>query len=330
MKKKQEPMLVVSKRLLHALRNTALVAMLAGAAFGFVRAGGLPVARDMLFAVYAHHMAGEPIPFAPDYSRARALDRAMTWGVETNSQWLVDKISIIVPYFASERVSDSPAYPLAAMFVPYVAQRSFVVAGSAHCDDPEAAMVILNERVFQDSRWNDEADALHTLVHELFHVQGGVFCSGTSESLESNTEAAAMEVMAAMCNWGDELACKAFWGGIESFARRSLWVQAHSAHADWLFNLWSNVYLRDADEERGARKTDRFWADSIGERYVIAYKYGFLPWRDIFLAGVWSPGLGIYTGHHAINERGGASPIIMPFDDAADLLGWLRLLSWIR
>lgn len=317
-------------RLIRYAVGLVCAAAIAGAAFAFMRLGGLPVARDVLFAVYAHHMAGKPVPFNPDYGRGYILDPAKAWGVSTNSQWLLDKTSLIVPYFASEGVSTRPIYPRQIYFVPYVAQRSFVVAGSAQCDDPEATLVVLNERVVMDNRWNDEADALHTLVHELVHVQGGVFCTGTSESLESATEAAAMEVMAAMCNWGDKLACQAFWGGIESFARRSLWVQAHSAHADWLFALWSNVYLRDADEERGARKTDRFWAPSTAERYTISYKYGFLPWRDIFLAGVWSPRQGLYTGHHILSERYAPEPLIMPFDDSADLLGLLRLLAWIR
>lgn len=316
-----------TRSVVHGRITACLLVVLAGA--GFVLAGGLAVARDALFAVVAHHMAGKPAAFSPGYGRGYILDPDQAWGIQTNSQWLLDKTTLIVPYFASEGVSGAPRYPLELYFVPYTAHRSFVVAGSARCDNPAETMVVLNERIVLDGKWNDEADALHTLVHELVHVQGGVFCSGTSENLESNTEAAAMEVLAAMCNWDDEIACKAFWGGVESFARRSLWVQAHRVRADWLFNLWSNAYLRTADEERAARKTDRFWGNS-GERYVISYKYGYLPFRDIFLAGVWSPRLGVYTGLAVADARGRPLPLIMPFDDSRDLLGWLAFLTWIR
>ena len=296
------------------------------------------LARDLFIAKYADVMAGPDVPFGAlatgkagdaQYTREAPIWPGFTYGISTNSMWFVEQATLVVPYFASEYLTPRPLYPNAAYFLPLPANRSFVVGGSASC---ERGMVLLNERVLLDERWNDARYALEVFVHEMIHVQGGAFCSGTSRELESATSAATTEILAAMCNWGNSLSCKAFWSNIKDHAVRSAFWRANKLGGGWLFERWMDVFIRDASERRGGAKTYRFWAPARAERMEIALKYGLVPWEKLVLAGV--RGIPLNTGFPVSEySRPGHPPIVkilgMPMDDTRVLLGPLALLAWL-
>ena len=296
------------------------------------------LARDLFIAKYADVMAGDDVPFdatatgmAGDlqYTREALIRQDLAYSTNVNSLWLLEQSTLIVPYFASEKLTPTPYYPDAAYFVPFPGVRSFVVAGSASCSE---LRLILNERILLDERWNDARNALEVLVHELIHLQGGAFCLGTSRELESATVAATTEVLAAMCNWGDSLACKAFWLNIKDHAVRSAFVRANRLGAGWWFERFMDVFIRSAGERRAAAKSDRFWADNRLERLEIAYKYGLRAWEERILAGI--RGNLLNTMHQVSRfDRPGQPPYVyvlgMPMDDTRVMLGWVVILAWL-
>jgi hypothetical protein len=98
---------------------------------------------------------------------------------------------------------------------------------------------------------------------------------------ESATSSATTEVLAAMCNLEDELACKAFWHEIEQFSRNSLIVQLDYYGAGWLYDTWSNAFWRKDSEVISYRKIMRFWDKRPGELMGLRKKYDIEPWRNV-------------------------------------------------
>ena len=171
-----------------------------------------PLIRDFYIANYAHVRAGDPIPFTEDIAEWTGgfridEDNIYTFGMESNSIWVANYVRQIVPYMTYEKAIAEGYYPWAANVVPFGNVNSFHVAGRML---PSDNIIFLNERYFLDDKWNDQRRALETLTHELVHVQRGAFIYGTSAELESATSAATTEILAAMCNYNDVLACKAF------------------------------------------------------------------------------------------------------------------------
>lgn len=303
------------------LGRALLAAAVVGAGYGMwlVR----PIFRDAVVAIYAHQRAGEPVPFDADYSMGMPYPPAMTWGVQVNSVWMIEKITGITPYFAFEKISGNPMYPDAAYFLPRVGTSSFTTSGQMHLQTTDTGEWIqLNERHLTDPRWIDERRTLATTVHELIHVQGGVFLAGSSAEFESATTAATTEVLAAMCVFQDKLACGAFWDDIESHALISL----ASRLPEGIYDIFADLFIRDTDEAFADKKTDRFWADNEAGRQEIREKYGRHPWEERVVPGV------IYgrTLNTEIGAREGNGDIVgsyMPYDDTSALLGWrVRLL----
>ena len=121
--------------------------------------------RDMAVAMVADHLAGEAIPLDAPHSYD-ALFRV--YDTITNSKLMGEWAYQILPFFAIESISNGNRYPRTVLLAPNVAQRSFVVAGTAHCEEGE---VWLNDRFL-----DDRAQMLATLTHELIHIQMGNFC----------------------------------------------------------------------------------------------------------------------------------------------------------
>lgn len=315
-----------------------LVATLLGAAYGLFlyRSDAHLLARDALITLVAHYKAGEDPYFDYDprllYTRNDSLHPLRTWGIRSNSMWLVDKTELIVPHMIAENITGRPRYPTLIGFSPFLAMRSFVVAGTASCNE---GIVLLNDRMVLDRgpRWTGEAGALTTVVHELIHIQGGNFCNGGSVFLEGNTSAATVEVLASMCGWGDQLACKGFWQQIEASAKASVSSRLANRGLYWVYDVWASLLLRDAGDEDVADKLDLFWSLNPRERASIIEKYYRRPWDELILAGV--RGIPLNTGiRSALPPVGGEPPRVfllgMKFDDTALQLGILAWLAWVN
>ena len=150
-----------------------------------------------------------------------------------------------------------------------------------------------------------------------------------SALLESNTSAATLEVLGAMCNYGDSLSCKTFWYEVENLSRQSL--RSRLREDVWAYDLFANLFLRSESDERVARKNDRFWAGHEYERNEIIEKYGANPWEFHILLYL-KYGTRLDSGTRAIyDEPGKYVMLTLPFDDTTDLLGiwavWIRLLT---
>ena len=299
------------------------------------------IARDAVIAVVAHQKAGEPVPVVADYNRSQFYDQEETWGIYTNSKWLADYATRIIPYYLRERVGEG-IYPDYIVVRPWDGDTSFQVGGRANCEyDPSVGrnmcVVWINARYFDDPAWQDSRDILEVFVHEMVHIQGGNFLNPQdgetwrekSAILESNTSAATLEVLAAMCNYGDELACKTFWYELENLSRLSL--RSRLREDVWAYDLFANLFLRSESDERASRKSDRFWAGHEYERNEIIEKYGANPWEYHVLLYL-KYGTRLESGTRAQYDNPGTFVMLtLPFDDTTDLLGiwsvWLRLLT---
>lgn len=296
-----------------------------------------PLIRDFYIANVAHQRAGDVIPFTEEiaqWSGGFKIDQndIYAFGLESNSIWVANYVRLIVPYMTYEHVIESAWYPRAANVVPFGNTNSFHVAGRMY---PNENVIFLNERYFLDPKWNDQRRALETLVHELVHIQRGNFIYGTSAELESATSAATTEILAAMCNYGDELACKSFWHEIENLSRSSLLIQLNKIGAQGLYETWANTFWRDSADTDAYSKSMRFWADSPGDLLVIREKYALVPWMDVIYGVVYD--IPLDTGNplcilDSAYDAFYISPtwycvvIGMPFDDARYLL---QDLMWI-
>lgn len=296
-----------------------------------------PVIRDFYISNYAHVRAGEAIPFTEDIAEWTGgfkidAENIYTFGMESNSIWVANYTRKIVPYMNYEKLIANGFYPVAANVVPFPDTDSFHVAGRMI---PSDSFIFLNERYFLDGKWNDQRKALETLVHELVHIQRGAFINGDSASLESATSAATTEVLAAMCNYKDELACKAFWLEIESLARSSLLVQLNAYGVQNLYESWADTFWRDDVEIGSYRKAMRFWAESPGSLMAIRVKYAIKPWVSVIYGTAY--GIPLDTGNPICtasdvsvvydNEPMYKCNVIgMPFDDTWYLL---QDLMWL-
>ena len=287
-----------------------------------------PVMRDAVIALGAHTLAGKKISVEPDYYGGAGVNPYITWEMPSNSVWLVRRTTNIVPFMSYEGLVDNAVYPTEVFFIPFTDDGSFHIAGRAII---QYGYVLLNERLITDDKWTDERDLLEVLTHELIHIQGGNFATWSggetwedqSAHLESATSAATVEVLAAMCNYGDRVACKAFWLDIESMARYSLSYRLRKLPG--VYEAFANIFLRDADQEQASRKSLRFWmVEGEDVRMGIILKYGVDPWETHILRAL-KDGIQMDTG----NIDGFGHRLSLRFDDTFDLLGPAWVL-WIQ
>lgn len=282
--------------------------------------------RNLFLAVVADRRAGEAVgEFQPDYTR----DQIFTVGnIYYNSYWLADKVRLILPYMSYENVAPSYRYPSVILFVPEPGERSFHIGGSF---SPFMNVVSINERYILDNRWNDEADTLETLVHELVHTQGGAYLADGPEDFESATSAATVEILAAMCNYGNRVACRAFWNSIHDMSRSAFRTRLYDRGLGWLYEDISNLLFRNNFDERAARKAMRYWANDMTQLAYIYRAYQVGPWENHVIPGVWgypmengfSVSKTYWDGYSYVSSY-------LIFDDTADLMGWLKWFMSIR
>ena len=285
-----------------------------------------PLFRDFYLANIAHLNAGPQLPFEEDeagYTRGFKIDpdSIYSYGIESNNVWIAEYVRKIVPYFAYDKVTNQGIYPFSAASTPLTDSNSFHVGGRMY---HTTNAIILNERYFIDDRWNDKRRALAVLVHELVHIQRNAYTFGASEELENATSTATVEVLAAMCNYGDDIACKAFWFNIENLARTSLSLQLEDLGLESLYEAWANTFWRSDAKTDAYNKSRRFWADSPGQLKTIQEKYYLGPWYNV-IAGV-TDGIKLNTMAPICNYLGECSVLGMPFDDTWYLM---RAYLWI-
>jgi len=104
-----------------------------------------------------------------------------------------EQVKEIVYQIEEENASLQLVDPTGFAFVDYGPGRRSAVAGSY---SSVRGNIVLNERFIQ-AAWGDQS-FLSVLIHEIVHSQG--YFVGTSETLESQTEIVATEVLAAMAN----------------------------------------------------------------------------------------------------------------------------------
>ena len=260
------------------------------------------VFRDIIVASYAHLKAGDKIPFDVvmeydggfsrepyiiDYVKSQPVCPYCSWGIQTNSIWLSEFVWYSLPFYEYERVAgdrESRA-PVFMGFFPLQGVDSFHLLGSA---SSWSASVMLNERMLQ----KPEADLrtlYSTIIHEMVHVQGGAFTGARANVIEPKTQAATMEILAAMCNYGDDIACAAFWNEVESWSRGTLRVRLKILELEGLYEPLANLLWRDPKQKASADKSMRHWAeDPEYESYLwdIIYNYQKYPWEVHIIPGI--------------------------------------------
>ena len=292
--------------------------------------------RDLTIAVIAEKMAGDKMPFEPDYSLSQFYD---VWGIVTNSMWLNEQVRIIIPFFEYENISEMPTYPGAVIFEPMPGQRSFHILGMAGVprNEGDIGAVYMNERFTIEDFRSDERLLLSTLVHELLHFQRGDFLGGEpnwleSSAYEANTQAATIEVLAAMCNYRNEVACKAFWDEIYAYARGSFRMRLRRWGLESLYYPIADLLWWDNVDRRAADKNLRYWEGDMDRKnylYSIIYSYQQRPWEKVVIPGILGAPLDTgLEGKCDVTTAGiRCEPILMPFDDTVDLIG--GFIMWL-
>lgn len=287
------------------------------------------ITRNAIIALVAHSRVGDSIVLSTPYSNNH--DLYDHWKMKSNSPWLTEQVRFIVPYMSYEKLTFKGNYPDHTIFAPYVDYRSFHIGGTyyAKINFKGEDMVVLNERYLTDKAWNDKVRAFATLTHELIHAQGGVFLNGSSESKESATSAATVEVLAAMCNHSNDVACRSFWREIRNLAWTAVEMRLHEHNLTWLADGLYKWWFLDDTQDWRFEKSRRFWADDPFTLWAIKYKYGLDPWERHVVPGVHGYELETDIRGFNINQTGFmflANGGPMPFDDTITRLGWLRLL----
>lgn len=151
--------------------------------------------------------------------------------------------------------------------------------GFTYCN-PE---VYLNIRVVNPvSAWYGwERNPLATLVHEMVHTLGGDFCSFDSETAESTTQTATLEVLAALANGGNAVALYSLLLELKDTALDV--VLADALKNDDLNGYRAFLKRIDPSAQRAARfeKSMRFWADDMGGLKEILSKYSVLVFNNV-------------------------------------------------
>lgn len=322
-----------------AMSRAFLIILAAGTAVLMIMAlltvwGWRMLLRDAVVGIVADRRAGGPIPMEPDYSNDNLVN---DWGMWSNSHYILLRARHYLPFFAYEGIvsDEGVMIPPAIVFWPGASgSESFHLLGRASC--ARSGAIRLNERMLYDRRYADARVIDSTLVHEMIHDQGGIFCSGVGDELEAYTQAATVEVLAASCNYGDKISCAAFWLEIRDAALSSLRARLMEMNAENVYQAFADVFIRSPEQRTWAHKALRWW-NSDEERHEtlvgIVTRYGARPWREHILMGVlFDKTVDTGTGRMVSPAPGYlvyyASSGKLRWDDTKLLLGWLVHWLW--
>jgi hypothetical protein len=254
--------------------------------------------RDVVVTTIAYHKAGEKIIADSD-----------------PSTFVMEYSQVIVPFFAQEKIREMPISPEK---ITIILDESGGISGVAIPEDNTIRLTFI-EQV-------DIRELLPVIVHELVHLQRGRFLTYDEQppwikftSSEANTQAATLEVLAAMCNSGDDLACATFWNEVGEYSNSVFW-----------FHLEQNGL-----EEWYQPINELFWVGSSDFQSApieVSYAYFQYPWEQIIIPGIMGESLdtGNVYNHEISDGNFVCKRLLMPFDDTEELLGWLdRFIEWI-
>ncbi len=242
----------------------------------------------------------------PAVAGISSIPQAEAWAVE------------IVPFYANEGIVQTAHLPAdIQFFFTLEPSANFHILGEAACTatGEKDGSVLINGRMENPaSTWYGREDSYWTLTHELGHMQGGPFCTGSSYYLEANTQMATAEVMAAMIDSGNTLLLRPWIEEVRDMCLGGL--QTEMSADDWNA-LAASVDGGSAIEAARRAKTARYWAmDPIGLR-TIEDKYDQVPCLAIID--------GARTGSidRSENDVAGAMPLFIQTDDIQYLLSHL-------
>lgn len=192
----------------------------------------------------------------------------------------------IVPYMEYEHVSSPAVYPTSLeWFLDANSRRAFHVLGTAGSLLTGCGPIEINGRVANPvSSWYGREDVYITLIHELVHVQGGIFCTGPSEQVEADTQIATMEIGAAMVNHGNLVILRPWLVEMADMGLATLQFYL-SADEYEAFRREINPGALHASQRA---KSLRYWESNPQALRDILYKYNVVPWgvlTDAALSG---------------------------------------------
>lgn len=308
------------------LRFVILVIAIIGAFLGINRLmqTDFPlIVRDAKIYFKAYNQAGDTIPVEGiKYTYDEFTD---TWGLLSNSEWYLNYTMQVVPLFSYEGLNFDPIYPAVMAFVPRAGDDTVTNLGrTEYAPEFKGELVTINDR-YMLSADSDMRDLLSTLVHENIHVQKGNFTftgacgfnyecwAKESVELEAKTTAATLEVLAAMCNLGDDLACSTFWMEVRDFAGTSLNYRLKQYGLEEEWQWFRNHFQRTPKEIARRDKILRYWSQTPEVRENLIYKYSVYPWNDLIVTGMC--GNLLNTGILSPGEFGKAYILGLKFDD---------------
>ena len=252
------------------------------------------------------------------------------WGILSNSAWLFEQMTAILPYMDYEHaVPERQVQAVRAIvFVPYIdGGNSFHILGKYF---PSKQSIEINAIFLLAERRKNEPDMLlSTLVHELVHAQWGAYVTGTSEQLESATQAMTVEILAAMCRHGNGLACEAFYTELAEYSLAYVTLAIKDTHPG--LALWLNHM--DAANPETYDKSMAHWESDPDRLKHIMNAYVIRPWQMHLIPNV--HGVSLFdTGFTEYSNildwmMDIGSPVYAEFDDTRALLEpVLDLLYW--
>lgn len=269
--------------------------------------------RDAVVTTVASHMTGEEgFLFNLEYTDFM-VNNPMTY---SNSLWVLDYSQIIVPFFASENIREIPVYPKGIVVEPKGKLEVINVAGCAYYEE-RLVYIFVGEQ--SDARY-----LLPVLIHEHVHLQGGRFIDSVPPWLnvvvsEANTQAATIEILAAMCHSGDDLACTAFWNETKHYSSSAFWVRLQQNNLEeWYLPIARLLWPGHIDFEQASTK--------------LIYVYLQYPWEQVIVPGILGEPLdtGNLYDYEVSEGNFVCRRLLMSFDDTEDLLGWLNeFIRWI-
>lgn len=268
--------------------------------------------RDAVVATIAHHKVREKTLFNEEYGEFMSSNSI------SNSLWILDYSQIIVPFFKQENIRETPVYPRKIIIESRENQKKFLITGVAYYENRDIVIFLHKEKQIKSRQ------LLPVLVHEHVHLQGGRFIGDEPPwadivLFESNTQAATLEVLAAMCYSGDDLACDAFWSEIENYASGTFWMHLRSLKLlEWYQSIGMLLWPSEQDFQYAS---DRF-----------LYNYLQYPWNQIIIPGIMGEPLdtGNFYDYEVSDRNYVCRRLFMPFDDTEYLLGLLdQFIEWI-
>lgn len=240
----------------------------------------VPALLISAFLAVSVHKAEEPLSRyeALALRMDEALDSLPVRKIEPSLDlWMYE----IAPYFYYEGLISEPKYPAALEFSLFPNEANFHVLGRAACSEAGGGPIQINARgVNHLSRWNMEAWLLPTLIHEMIHVQGGGFCSGLSQDLESTTQMGTLEVLAAMANHGNMDAAYALIDELRDMAMSAAYYEAlRDGETDRYMRLRDRVYSEASEKARAEKSRRHWWATPQSKVNLkdVLNKYSFIP-----------------------------------------------------